>query len=66
MLRDRIYQLFGGYDSTIQAVIKEVLILEQEYISLERPKLKEQIDKIISRQATKELDQDNSARDGGA
>lgn len=65
MLRDRLYQLFKGYDPNIQALIHDVLTLEQEHISLERPRIKDQIDSIISRQAGKELDQTDQTKDEG-
>ncbi len=65
MLRDRLNQLFKGYDPTIQAIIHDVLILEQEHISLERPRIKDQIESIISRQAEKELDQLDHTKDQG-
>lgn len=57
MLRERLNKLYTMYDLTIQALIAEVLTLEQAYISMDRPHLKEQIDQIISRFAGKELDQ---------
>lgn len=65
MLRERLYQLFQGYDPAIQTLIHDVLTLEQEHISLERPRIKDQIDGIISRLAGKELDQTDQIQGGG-
>ena len=56
MLREKLNQLFTLYDPAIQAIISEVLTLEQAYISMDRPHIKEQIDQIISRVANKELE----------
>jgi uncharacterized protein YllA (UPF0747 family) len=56
MLQDRIRKLFADYDSTLQTVIVEVLALEQEHISYERPRVKDQIDEIITRTASKEAE----------
>lgn len=56
MLKERLALLFTNYDPTIQSVITEILTLEQAYISMEKPHLKEQIDQIISRTASKNLD----------
>ena len=64
MLKERLTQLFTLYDPTIQTLISEVLMLEQAHISMKRPHLKEQIDQIISRLASKELDQVDKNSDG--
>ncbi|NOK58236.1 MAG: hypothetical protein GFH27_549279n42 [Chloroflexi bacterium AL-W] len=55
LLRERLRQLFADYDPAVQKVISEVLTLEQEYISNDRPRLKDPIDEIISKVASKEL-----------
>lgn len=57
MLKERLSQLFTKYDPVIQMLIAEVLTLEQAYISMEKPHVKEPIDQIISRLAIKELEQ---------
>ena len=57
MLKERLNQLFTLYDPAIQALISEVLTLEQAHISMEKPRVGEQIDQIISRLANKELEQ---------
>lgn len=49
MLGDRLQELFGEYEEDVQQVIAEVLTLEQEHISMERPRVKEQIRQIIDR-----------------
>ncbi len=63
MLRERLNQLFTLYDPAIQALISEVLTLEQAYISMERPHIKEPIDQIVSRLASKELERVDEQRD---
>lgn len=63
MLRERLNQLFTLYDPAIQTIIAEVLILEQAYISMERPHIKDQIDQIVSRIASKELERMNGYKD---
>lgn len=49
MLKDRLLELFREYERDVREVISEVLILEQEHISMERPRVKEQIKDIIDR-----------------
>lgn len=64
MLKDRLKQLFEDYDSAIQAVISGVLSVEQEHISMQRPRVKEEIDYIVNLVAQKQLgqaDKDESA-----
>jgi hypothetical protein len=53
LLRERLRQLFATYDPDVQLVISEVLTLEQEHISNDRPRLKDQIDEIITKAAGK-------------
>lgn len=57
MLKDRLKQLFEGYDPAIQAVISGVLSVEQEHISMQRPRVKDDIDYLIGLVANKELKQ---------
>jgi hypothetical protein len=40
-------ELFKEYDPEVQRVISEVLTLEQEHISLERPRVKNLVRQII-------------------
>lgn len=63
MLRERLNQLFTLYDPAIQTLISEVLTLEQAYISMERPHIKEPIDQIVSRLASKELERVDEQKD---
>jgi hypothetical protein len=49
MLKDRLLELFREYEQDVQQVIADVLALEQEHISMERPRVKEQIKEIIDR-----------------
>jgi hypothetical protein len=58
---ERLRQLFTAYDPTIQTIISEVLTLEQEHISMERPRIKDQIDEIISRVASKVVERTETA-----
>jgi hypothetical protein len=55
MLKDRIKELFEDYDPAIQAVISSVLSVEQEHISMAKPRVKDDIDFIIDLVANKEL-----------
>ncbi|HEU5380918.1 MAG TPA: hypothetical protein VFV38_36305 [Ktedonobacteraceae bacterium] len=55
MLKERLRQLFVRYESVTQEVIAEVLQLEQEHISKDKPHLKEPIDQIIAHVAAKQL-----------
>lgn len=55
MKKERLRKLFSTYDPAIQQVISEVLIVEQEHISIDRPRVKDQIDNIIDRVAKQEL-----------
>ncbi|GAB4190316.1 MAG: hypothetical protein OHK0022_02950 [Roseiflexaceae bacterium] len=55
MYRDRLRALFSEQDPAIQTIIAEVLQLEQAHITLDRPRLKEQIDEIIEDVAKQEL-----------
>ena len=64
MLNERLSQLFTKYDPVIQTLISEVLTLEQAYISMERPHVKEQIDQIISRFAVKEQEHMEKSEEG--
>ena len=63
MLREKLNQLFTLYDPAIQTIIAEVLTLEQAYISMERPHIKEPIDQIVSRLASKELERIGEQKD---
>ena len=60
MLRDRLRVLFNSYDPNIRQIIAEVGDLEQRHISWERPRIKDQIDEIITRIAKQELKQSGS------
>jgi hypothetical protein len=55
MPKDRLRELFEDYDPAIQAVISGVLSVEQEHISMQRPRVKDEIDHIIDLAANKEL-----------
>lgn len=55
MLKDRLVTLFKEYDPEIQIIIARVLTLEQEHISMERPRIKEDVDAIIAQVANDQL-----------
>jgi hypothetical protein len=56
MLKDQLRELFEDYDPTIQTIIAEILTLEQQHISMKRPRgVSEQIDEIITRAANNEI-----------
>ena len=47
MLKARVMELFKECEPDVQRVISEVLALEQEHISMERPRVKQPIKQII-------------------
>lgn len=53
LLKDRLRQLFASYEPDVQRVINEVLDLEQQYISYPKPRVKDEVDEIVSRVAEK-------------
>lgn len=56
VLKDQLRDLFREYDPILQNIIGEILTLEQEHISMKRPRgVSEQIDEIITRAATREI-----------
>ena len=59
MLKARVMELFKEYEPDVQRVISEVLTLEQEHISMERPRVKQSIKQIID-QAVKAEREDGS------
>ena len=60
MLKDRLRELFVTYDPAIQRIVYEVGELEQQHISMERPRVKDQIDEIITRIARQQLERDGT------
>lgn len=56
MHRERLSNLFESFDPTVRSIILGVLDIEQEHISMERPRVKEHIDEIITAAAKKELE----------
>jgi len=49
MVNNRIQSLFTNYEDDIQEIIREVLRVEQEQISRARPRVKDEINAIITR-----------------
>jgi len=58
MLQDRLKELFLTYEPAIQRIIHEVGEIEQQHISMERPRVKDQIDEIVTRIARQQLERD--------
>ncbi|MGD9950868.1 MAG: hypothetical protein AB7U29_20740 [Desulfobulbus sp.] len=56
MHKERLNNLFESFDPAVKNIILGVLDIEQEHISMERPRVKEHIDEIISAAAKKEVD----------
>ncbi|HIP71641.1 MAG TPA: hypothetical protein EYH05_09630, partial [Anaerolineae bacterium] len=56
MLQDRLKNLFKNYDPAVRQVIYEVGEIEQQFISMERPRgIYDKIGEVISRIAEEEL-----------
>lgn len=55
MHKERLKELFKAYDPDVKNIILRVLDIEQENISMEKPRVKEQIDKVISDSANRYL-----------
>lgn len=67
MLKDRLKALFKSYDPAIRQVIYEIGDIEQQYISMERPRgVMKDIDEAITRIARQELERMNNEKDGEA
>lgn len=66
MNRDRLRSLFSEYDQAIKSVIERVLQLEQEYITMDRPRINDQIDDIITEEAKRILGISKRSRTGRA
>jgi uncharacterized protein YaaN involved in tellurite resistance len=61
MLKDKLRELFIDYDPTIQTIIAEILTLEQQHISMKRPRgVSEHIDEIITRAANNVIAKNNT------
>lgn len=58
-IRAQIQGLYRDLDPDLKAVIREVLDLELDYIHMERPRVKDQIDKILDRVAKEALEREN-------
>lgn len=56
MHKERLANLFESFDPAVRNIILGVLDIEQEHISMERPRVKEQIDDIITSAAKKEVE----------
>lgn len=56
MQKERLMNLFETFDPAIRNIILGVLDIEQEHISMERPRVKDQIDEIVTAAAKKEAE----------
>lgn len=67
MLKDRLKALFKSYDPVIRQVIYEVGEIEQQYISMEKPRgIMKDIDEIITRIAKEELEKGSKKEDSSS
>lgn len=55
MLKDKLVNLFDTYDPAIKNIILEVLKIEQANISMEKPRVKDDIDAVVTAVTTAEL-----------
>ena len=56
MQKERLMNLFETFDPAVKNIILGVLDIEQEHISMERPRVKEHIDEIVTAAAKKEVE----------
>lgn len=56
MHKERLNSLFESFDPAVRNIILGVLDIEQEHISMEKPRVKEHIDEIITVTAKKEVE----------
>lgn len=57
-MRVRLLELFRKYDEPIQEIVSDVLAVEQEYLSMKRPKgARVKVDGIVDRVARDEIGQ---------
>jgi hypothetical protein len=57
-MRARLLELFRNYDDPIQEIVADVLAVEQEYLSMKKPKgAKVKVDDIVDRVARDETGQ---------
>ncbi len=56
MHNERLSNLFETFDPAVKNIILGVLDIEQEHISMERPRVKEHIDEIVTAVAKKEVE----------
>lgn len=55
MFKKRLASLFETIDPSIKNIILDVLVIEQEHISMDKPRVKEHIDTIVTLAAQKEI-----------
>jgi hypothetical protein len=57
-LNEQLIKMLEPHSQVIQAILVKVIMLEQEHISMERPRLTGEIDKIIHEAALSALEED--------
>lgn len=55
MLKDKLFNLFDAYDPAVKTIILDVLKIEQANISMEKPRVKDDIDAVVSAVTEAEL-----------
>lgn len=55
MLTNKLQNLFDSYDPAIKSIILDVLKVEQANISYDKPRVKDDIDSIVSSVAASEV-----------
>ena len=63
MSKNHLKELFENYDPSVKKIILGVLSVEQEHISMERPRVKDEIDNIVTAIANKEIEENVSKDD---
>jgi hypothetical protein len=63
-LQKQILSLFNGIDPELKEVVAEVLLIEQEFIHMERPRgVMERIDQVLDRVARQALKEEGNHED---
>jgi len=56
MQKEKLMNLFETFDPAVRNIILGVLDIEQEHISMERPRVKDLVDEIVTAAAKKEVE----------
>jgi hypothetical protein len=63
MLRQRLRKLFDDYDPALRQIVSEVIEIEQAYISMQKPRVSDKIDKLITRIAQQEVEPSDTTQE---